>query len=78
VKTLSVLFVVLFAFGSNAYAQQEGPIVVAQAGGPSRGAGAPAATSGVGTTIAAVVAAIIAGVAAAGTSNSTVSAPSHH
>ena len=77
-KTLSVLFVVLFAFGSNAFAQQEGPIVVAQAGGPSRGAGAPTATSGVGTTIAAVVAAIVAGVAAAGTSNSTVSAPSHH
>ena len=69
-KTLLILFVVLFAFGSNAFAQ-EGPIVVAQAGGASQGAGAPAATTGVGTTIAAVVAAIIAAAAAAGTSNRT-------
>ena len=77
-KTLRVLFVVLFAFGSNAFAQQEGPIVVAQAGGASQGAGAPAATSGIGTTIAATVAAIIAAAAAAGTGNSTATAPSHH
>jgi hypothetical protein len=71
VKMLSVLFVVLFAFGSSAFAQQEAPIVVAQAGGASPGAGAPAATSGVGTTIAAVVAAIVAAAAAAGTSRGT-------
>jgi hypothetical protein len=70
VKTLRVLFVVLYAFWSNGFAQ-EGPIVVAQAGGASPGAGAPAATTGIGTTIAAVVAAIIAAAAAAGTSNST-------
>ena len=77
-KTLRILFVVLFAFGSNAFAQQEGPIVVAQAGGPARGAGTSAATSGAGTTITAVVAAIVAAAAAAGTGNSTVTAPSHH
>jgi hypothetical protein len=77
VKTLRVLLVVLFAFGGNGFAQ-EGPIVLAQAGGASPGAGAPAGASGVGTTIAAVVAAIIAAAAAAGTSNSTVTAPSHH
>ena len=77
-KTLRVFFVVLFAFSSNTFAQ-EGPIVLAQAGGPSRGAGAPAAAStGIGTTLAAVTAAIIAAAAAAGTSNSTVTAPSHH
>ena len=76
-KTLRVLFVVLFAFCSNGFAQ-EGPIVVAQAGGSSRGAGAPATSAGVGSTIAAVVAAIVAAAAAAGTSNSTVTAPSHH
>ena len=77
-KTLRVLLVVSFAFCSNAFAQQEGPIMVAQAGGSSPGAGAPAGTTGVGTTIAAVVAAIVAATAAAGTGNSTVTAPSHH
>ena len=69
-RTLRVLFVVLFAFSS--------PIVSAQAGGASPGAGAPAASSGVTMTLVATVTAIVAAVLAAGSSNETVTAPSHH
>jgi len=65
------LFVVLFAFSSNGFA-------LAQAGGASPGAGAPAASSGVTMTLVATITAITAAVLAAGSSNSTVSAPSHH
>jgi hypothetical protein len=73
VKTLRILFVVLFVSSSSGFAQER-PIVVAQAGGASSGA-APVASSSERRTLAAAVLAIAAGIAL-GTSN-TVTTASH-
>jgi hypothetical protein len=80
-KKTSVLLASL-VFASSVFAQApataHSPVQVAQAGGPARGAGLPPATTGAGSTVAAMVAFAIAGVAAAASYQSTVTTPSHH
>jgi len=81
VRALTALLVSL-AFVNDAFAQAPAPagnpVQLAQAGGAAQGAGLPPATTGAGSSVAAVVALAIAGIAATAGYQSTVSTPSHH